>query len=267
MKKLVSLALAILTLISVVAFTGCGQSTRTAVVDVQDLGYNNEIIVYDGNNFYHETQVLDYVKGKSALTSAALAGDVVGVFAQVQITDKGEETIANKAILADGSIVTLNTHLGIIPREWSFDFDGPNGQKILFNQGIDESCYNIAIQFPNEDGTLVTKMTVDQVVDAWSNRHRAYWMRLDHKVYVLDWDNPNAKPERYFDGALAVSHHGDEAEGAIVNSMYSNWSGYGWNSIYSPYGNKIEGKPVDPEIAYFGGHGIYTEDTDNYYEI
>lgn len=85
-----------------------------------------------------------------------------------------------------------------------------------------------------KDGTV--KVISEDVVDASVAYDTLYYMVGD-VVYSLDWLNPEATPEVYFEGAYAVSHHTDEAEGAIVPQKRANYDAYGYTNLYSPYGS------------------------------
>ena len=84
------------------------------------------------------------------------------------------------------------------------------------------------------DGSVT--VIAEGVVDASVAYDTLYYM-VGNMVYALDWLNPEASPELYFDGAYAVSHHTDEAEGAIVPQERANYDAYGYTNLYSPYGS------------------------------
>lgn len=91
------------------------------------------------------------------------------------------------------------------------------------------------------DNTLVivkddkVKVISESVSDANVAYDTLYYMEGD-KVYRMSWEETDAKPSLFIEGAYAVSRHTDELEGAIVPSELNNMEAYGEYNLYSPYG-------------------------------
>lgn len=109
------------------------------------------------------------------------------------------------------------------------------------------SGYNYrALEVENDDGTktiqIVTPTRIvtvsEKATDAYVAYDTLYWMDTNYNVYECQWMAMEEEPEckLFFENAISVSHHADEAEGAIVEAGSANWDGYGYDNIYSPYG-------------------------------
>ena len=92
-----------------------------------------------------------------------------------------------------------------------------------------------------DDNTLVIvkgdklKVISENVSDVNVAYDTIYYMEGD-KVYSLEWQEADAMPILFVEGAFAVSQRTDELEGAIVPSDKNNMEEYGESNLYSPYG-------------------------------
>ena len=135
----------------------------------------------------------------------------------------------------DSSYWLDGTQLHVYKHGPSHVIDVPDGTPEFLWIGTNDDCVAIA------DKTLYTVQnnTVEiistNVTDATVAYDTLYYME-GNKVYSFNWLETDATIELFFNGAYAVSPFTDEAEGAIVPKEKSNYSGYGYENIYSPYG-------------------------------
>ena len=115
----------------------------------------------------------------------------------------------------------------------------------IFNDYDDEGNFTSSTIAAQSGDTLyivendcTVRIVSEGVVDACVAYDTLYYM-VEDVVYSLDWLNPESAPRVYFEGAYAVSHHTDETEGAIVPFEKSNYEGYGYSNLYSPYGKNL----------------------------
>ena len=93
-----------------------------------------------------------------------------------------------------------------------------------------------------DDNTLLlvrdedVKIISETVSDANVAYDTLYYME-GNTVYRMSWEEANAEPELFIEGAYAVSTHTDELEGAIVPAELNNMEGYKQYNLYSPFGS------------------------------
>ena len=224
----------------VVMLVGCGEKDEdipeeattvsapvTVAVDTSELRGCGEITVFNGTDFIHESSVVDYVGGDPAHLDPY--HDVYGIYT---ILRQGTGDVINKAVLTDGTIVSLDTNYKLLPREQhSFILNGEakDERKMVFTLQLDGTY---ALSIPS------AHIVTSNVTDAWTAYDTVYWLVHD-TVYKLDWWDEEAQPEVYYEGAYGVSHEADEAEGALVPLDKANMQAYGRSDIYSPYGDKL----------------------------
>ena len=197
-----------------------------------------ELTIFNDGQFFHENNVIDYVKGDPRNLVANCrpelnSVDVVGIYA---VQENGSNEVTNKAVLANGLTVTLDTHLHRLPQAFnSFEMRSQKeGFLLIMSLNLDSNEYSMTIQRLNNDGVIISE-TINHVIDAAIAYDTIYWMVGD-TVYSLDWLDLNAEPEVFFKGAIGVSHYADEAEGALVPTDKANYEAYGRYDIFSPYG-------------------------------
>lgn len=241
MKKIIALLLAVFVL--AVALAGCGEDTtagetdptenHVVAVDDSQLTYGKLTVFADGE-FIHLSNIVDYVEGDPANLDP-YHHYIIGIYATQQ---QGSSRVKNEAVLADGSIITLETSLRVLPREQSsfiLNGESKDKHKILLRLGLNNDEYTMSIVRPGRP----TK-TINHVLDVWKAYDTIYYMVGDI-VYSLNWWDENVEePEIYFEGAVGVSHCSDEAEGALVPLDKANLGeAYGRHDRYSPYGDRL----------------------------
>lgn len=219
--------------------TGCSQQTNDPVavsatsapaavvaIDTQYLSYHGELVIFNGEEFIHERDVVDYVEGDPAGLSPYV--DTVAIYTLQQ---QGSAEIETKAVRANGDIVTLQRPLRLLPREkngltfWS-QKRGSSDKAILT---LRQDKYHLEIVLSGQP-----VFAADGVLDAWAAYDMLYWL-VDHTVYRLNWWDEKHEVEVYCAGAFGVSHHSDEAEGALVPFSMANARYYGRGDIFSPF--------------------------------
>ena len=223
----------------VIVISGCQQKTTMATaneeaaviaVSIYDLWSRGEITVLlsDGSE-NRSWNVVDYVAGDPA----GLLPDkqVVGIYTTRWPFEKD---VTTWAILTDGTEVRLKDEFALLPRSAeAFDVPGIYGPSRLELTLRGTSTYSGVIYRDDAD-----PLALDDVVDAWAAYDTVYWMTSDGTVWKLDWESATTVPEVFFVGANGVSHHADEAEGALVSSEErANFPAYGRPDICSPYGD------------------------------
>lgn len=220
--------------------TGCSQQTNDPVavsatsapaavvaIDTQYLSYHGELVIFNGA-FIHERNVVDYVRANPAKVSPYT--DTVAIYT---IQQQGSAEIETKAVRANGDIVTLQRPLRLLPREkngltfWS-QKRGSNDKAILTLRQ-DKYQYHLEIVLSGQP-----VFAADGVLDAWAAHDTLYWL-VDHTVYRLNWWDESPEVEVYCAGAFGVSHHSDEAEGALVPMELANAEYYDRWDILSPF--------------------------------
>ena len=102
------------------------------------------------------------------------------------------------------------------------------------DNGIIVRTYDNKLFFIDTDNSV--NLISDNTIDAYVAYKTLYFMEEDNTVYSLLWSEKGAIPEVFVKGAYAVSHHSDEAQGAIVPEKIANYDAYGYSNLYSPYG-------------------------------
>ena len=237
MKKIIALLLAVFVL--AVALAGCGEdvsvapgateSAATVAVDVSQLWDRGEIIIFNGASFIHERNVVDYVEGDPA----GLVPKHDDVFGLYSVRHLGSNEVTTYAILNNGKQERLDKSYALLPKTEDEFVLGPGGNDRMSASIQDDGTYKITITRKGKDPIIR-----DKVVDAWSAWGHSYWL-IGDTAYCLDWENPKAQPEMYFEGANGISHCSDEAEGALVPLEKANYKAYGRDDIYSPYGDRL----------------------------
>ena len=105
---------------------------------------------------------------------------------------------------------------------------------VILIYGLSENDNTLIIVKDNE-----AKVIAKEVSDANLAYDTLYYMQ-EGNVYSFEWQNSDAEPELFFEGAYAVSQRTDELEGAIVPSEDNNMKEYGETNLYSPYGSNYE---------------------------
>ncbi len=237
-KWFVAAIVAIIAVVALVVITsGCQQKTATmatandtVAVSLYDLWSRGEITVLlsDGSE-NRSWNVVDYVAGDPA----GLLPDkqVVGIYTTRWPFEKD---VTTWAILTDGTEVRLKDEFALLPRSAeAFDVPGIYGPSRLELTLRGTSTYSGVIYRDDAD-----PLALDDIVDAWAAYDTVYWMTSDGTVWKLDWESATTVPEVFFVGANGVSHHADEAEGALVSSEErANFPAYGRPDICSPYGD------------------------------
>lgn len=205
------------------------EQPKVVAVDVSEFGYRGEITIYNGE-FRHERHVVDYVEGDPAGITGR--DDVLGIYI---VRRDGESTAETRMILSDGSVEVLEGTKGtaleyLLPRasgEYGWWTSSSEGE--IYISLKEDKTYAIRV-----NGAACGEFAVSGgILDAWIAYNTIYWMVGD-VVYSLDWWTEGAKPEVYYSGAVAVSHHCDEAEGALVPLEQANAAYYSRHDIYSP---------------------------------
>lgn len=241
MKKIIALVMAVLVL--VIALAGCGEdasaapdstesATVTVAVDTSELMARGEITIFNGTDFIHEGDVVDYVSGDPAHLDPF--HDVYGIYAIVQ---QGTGKTVNKAVLTDGAIASLETEFKLLPRDnFAFILDGVAKDDVQLHLTLQsDNTYAMSIARPG-----VAPVLASQVIDAWKARGAIYWLSHD-VVYRLNLrgEVDSSNPEAFCEGAYGVSHGSDESQGALVPFGRANAAFYGRSDIFSPYGDKL----------------------------
>lgn len=130
--------------------------------------------------------------------------------------------------------------------EWTYIVVAPNGNKFRLPENgkilkeHNDRCliqvgYDQQIWLCDQNVGLVKLSGDQQVLDYTVAYDTIYWFNLDRDVWAVDWYE-SSEPYLFCEDAIAVSHHTDEAEGAVVTWDRANIDyGYGL-PIYSPYG-------------------------------
>ena len=233
-KVVLVLVVAIIVAICAMAVVGCEDQLVTRApdttdqvvdVDLSELYYSGKITIYNGE-FIHERFVVDYVKGDP--TGIDPYHDIFGIY--VQVYYGGETT--NKAILKDGSIITLDTKYKVLPRDQEFILNGnsQDKQQLTLRPNLEGDTYSLTVYREGQRPIFANKVS-----DAWTAYDTVYWL-VGQTAYKLNWLDPEAQPEVFIEGAYAISHESDEAEGALVPEEMANYTAYGRVDRYSPYG-------------------------------
>lgn len=217
----------------------CATTTRTVVnaavpvIDTEEL-MNGKISVYDGRgDIQHFAGVVEYLEGDPG-SLYPLSTDELATFAVV--TGSGE--VENYVVLADGKVEKLQTKFRRLRRNGqasSFKvFETQNGGKVIAQPQLDNTFVLTAAK---EEGAK--QIFIVGAVDWCVAYDTIYWMEKDSStVWCINWLEPNPEKAVYCENAYAVSHHTDEAEGAIVPIEQANYTAYGRHDILSPYGRK-----------------------------
>ena len=227
---LVALALAVgVIVLFVPTVGGSADVCMDTVVDLHYLRSDGRIVFFDTKNgtFVHEEDVTDFVEGDPL---NLLPGyDVFAIYAK---TSQVSGRLDNVAILSDGSIVQMPTAFRLLPR-------CGDGGSFSLTGDLNDLSVRAAFAGGNEYSLFIRQggsrnVTVEHVSDAWVAYDTVYWLVGD-RAYKLEYKNLNAVTELYAENAYGISHHSDEAEGALVPQQLANASYYGRDDIISPY--------------------------------
>ncbi len=192
---------------------------------------NGQLIIFKNGEFFHYNDVVSYVEGDPGCLYPK--GSVIGEFI---ITNQSTGKTVAFAILEDGETAQLETQLHRLPLSNGSTYtayDGGWGQ-VLVRPELNDT-YSLTI---NPSGK--TSRAIHSVIDYSVAYDTIYWMDSNNPstVWSLDWTEDGAEPQMYIENAYGVSHHTDEAEGALVAYPQANYEAYGRYDIYSPYGGE-----------------------------
>lgn len=116
------------------------------------------------------------------------------------------------------------------------DFPYSNAEFLWIDdtKGIIIRTYDNKLLFLNTENKIYTISS--NALDAYVAYDTLYFMEEDNTVYYILWNEKGATPEVFVRSAYAVSHHSDEAQGAIVPEEIANYYSYGYSNLHSPYG-------------------------------
>lgn len=204
------------------------KAASAVAVDTEFL-QNGQLIIFKNGEFFHYNDVVSYVEGDPGCLYPK--GSVIGEFI---ITNQSTGKTVAFAILEDGETAQLETQLHRLPLSNGSTYtayDGGWGQVLV--RPVNDT-YSLTIN-PSEK----TSRTIHSVIDYSVAYDTIYWMDSNNPstVWSLDWTEDGAEPQMYIENAYGVSHHTDEAEGALVAYPQANYEAYGRHDIYSPYGD------------------------------
>lgn len=211
----------------------------TVAVDTE-YAIEGKITVYNGKEFLHFDHVVDYEDGDPG-NMYPYSTDVVASF--VTVSEQSGES-KYYVVLPSGEIAHVETYLRRIPLATTGEykvFETGSGDKVSAQHELNDTFTLIV----SHDGK-VDRM-IHNVVDYKVAYDTLYFMdshdagknnRDGNLVWQLNWLDPEPKISVYCGNAYGVSPHTDEAEGALVSYSQANYSAYGRNDIYSPYGVK-----------------------------
>lgn len=188
--------------------------------------------LYISNNNFYYINFYGYI-----YINNELVGNInLGVGNKVEKTGSNLLSNDNRSLYLDGE------KLVIYEKGESTNVDIPDGEGVIL---WSDTRYGTILMIygttPNNNTLLIVRneevdIISDKVSDAFVPYNTIYYME-DDNVYSLEWQNPEAESELFFEGAYAVSHRSDELEGAIVPDDKNNMKEYGEYNLYSPYGD------------------------------
>ena len=196
------------------------------------LPFNN----YWSNNFeignlYHSSENFYYIDFYgNIIVNNKLVGNVnTGISNKINMDGPNLLTSANTTYYLNGK------NLLIYQKGICTTIDIPDGEAKF--EWHDERYGTVILIYgssANDNTLIIVKDNKVKVIKEVSDANVAY--KSGNKVYSLEWQEVDAEPKLFFEGAYAVSQRTDELEGAIVPSDKNNMEEYGESNLYSPYG-------------------------------
>lgn len=217
--KLITIFVVVFILSVIICDVCCVKNDTTVIYDQE----NEKITVNTGTEIINDVFVRDYVEGDSCglvPKKVARTKDIIGIFV---VQPPFEKEAENKAVLSNGKIITLDTHLKLLPRgDGEFVLTEKDNFKVTMNLS-GKKDYQISIEKGNK--TIVERGVI---LDAWvTDDGITYWMVNDNYQTVYKF-NPETDEAAimYAANTIGVSHHSGKAQGALMqreeaaNSVY-----------------------------------------------